>query len=431
MNQKKKLLFFSHAVTMAHFARPLKWIEGINPSDYDIYLASDPKFKNLAPKSGVTFLDLNCIDAAKFGQIVEQAAPIYDAKTFAAHVQEDIELIEQIKPDIVIGDFRHSLSVSCRLKMVKYINLTNAYWSPHIKLSYPLPEAPIVRILGEGFARILLSLFIPIALKINFFKMAFVLRKSFKKAGLKFNDYRQVIVDGDVTVYCDTPELVPLKIQSPQEKFIGPLIWSMPVELPEWWKNLNPNKKRIFITLGSSGHSHSLPMIIQALAKLEVEVIVALAGKRPDLPKLENVFVTDFLPIEDACKNSDLVICNGGSPLVHAALSYGVPTIGIVCNNDQLLNMAHAEKRKAGIMLRYWNLTSDKVTNSVNEILQNPHYRTEAKTIQSEFNSIDVKNRLQNVIEESLDNRGRPTATSKEKPHLFQEKAGLPEKGQF
>ena len=399
MTQRKKLLFFAHAVTMAHFARPLKWIEGLDPELFDIYLASHPKFRNLSPKTGVTFLDLNCIDAVKFEQIVLHAAPIYDAKTFEEHIEEDIRLIEQIQPEVVIGDFRHSLTVSCRVKKTKYINLTNAYWHPGIKLPFPLPEAPIVRILGEGPAKLLLGLFLPLALKINFFKMAFALRKSFLKANLKFTDYRQVITDGDVTLYCDTPELVPLKKQLPHEKFVGPLVWSMPVEVPDWWKTLDPSKRRIFITLGSSGHAHSLPMIIQALEKLDIEIIVALAGKRPKLPTSHNVFVTDFLPIKAACQNSDLVICNGGSPLVHAALSYGVPTIGVVCNNDQLLNMAHIQKRGAGLLLRYWNLNDKKMTTAVNEILNNPHYREQAKKIQTEFDAINVKSRLQNAID--------------------------------
>ena len=402
MTQRKKLLFFAHAVTMAHFARPLKWIEGLDLELFDIYLASHPKFRNLSPRIGVTFLDLNCIDAAKFEQIVVNAAPIYDAETFEEHVQEDIRLIEKVEPDLVIGDFRHSLTVSCRVKKTKYVNLTNAYWHPGIIMRFPLPEAPVVRILGEGPAKLLLSPFLPLALKVNFFKMAFALRKSFKKANLRFTDYRQVITDGDVTLYCDTPELVPLKKQLAHERFVGPLIWSMPVEVPDWWKNLDPKKKRIFITLGSSGLAHSLPMIVQASAKLDVEIVVALAGKRPELPALHNVFVTDFLPIDAACQNSHLVICNGGSPLVHAALSYGVPTIGIVCNNDQLLNMAHIQQRGAGLLLRYWNLSDKKMTTAVNELLNNPRYLQKSKVIQTEFDAIDVKSRLQNVIEESL-----------------------------
>ena len=134
----------------------------------------------------------------------------------------------------------------------------------------------------------------------------------------------------------------------------------------------------------------------------DCEIVVALAGKRPKLPASANVFVTDFLPIDAACQDSDLVICNGGSPLVHAALTFGVPTIGIVCNNDQLLNMAHIRHRGAGILLRYWNLTSEKITDAVNEILDDPQYLRQAQQIRREFEAIDVKARLQHVIDEVM-----------------------------
>jgi UDP:flavonoid glycosyltransferase YjiC (YdhE family) len=179
----------------------------------------------------------------------------------------------------------------------------------------------------------------------------------------------------------------------------------MPIDLPDWWKDLDSSKRRIFITLGSSGQAQSLPMIIRALAKFDVEIIVALAGKRPEIPTPSNVFVTDFLPIDAACQDSHLVICNGGSPLVHSALSYGVPTIGIVCNNDQLLNMVHIQHRGAGLLLRYWNINEEKMTLAVNEILNNPSYLQQSRKIRTEFDAINVKGRLQNAIDQSLDSQ--------------------------
>jgi len=406
--QRKKILFFSHAVTMAHFSRPLKWIEGLDSDLYEIYLASDPKFKSLCSKKDVTFIDITCIDATRFSDTVGRAAPIYDSATFEKHIKEDMQVMDRIRPDLVIGDFRHSLSVSCRLKKIKYVNIANAYWNPGIEMSYPLPEAPVIRTLGEKLATLVLTPFLPLVLKINFFKMVFLLRKPLHEAGLFFSDYRQVITDGDVTLYCDTPGLIPLKNKQAHERFVGPLVWSMPVKLPDWWTSLNPKKKRIFLSLGSSGPTDSLPLIITALSTLDVEVIVALAGKKLDLPPLPNVHVTDFLPLEDACQNSDLIICNGGSPMCHAALTYGVPTIGIVCNNDQLLNMAHIQQQGAGRLLRYWNLTAEKITDTVIEILGNPNYLVSSERIQAEFDSINVKGRLQNVIEEMLGGTNLP-----------------------
>ncbi len=399
---RKKILFFSHAVTMAHFTRPLQWIESLDPAQYDIYLASSLAFRKMLPEKGVTFIEISCIESAKFSKIVNQAGIIYDSATFEKHIDEDLEVMARVKPDLVIGDFRHSLSVSCRLQKVKYMNITNAYWSPDTQMDYPLPEIPIVRKLGEGLANILVKPFIGLALKINFFRMVFEIRKSLKRVSLHFTDYRQIITDGDVTLYFDTSALVPLKKQTPHKRFMGPLIWSSPVALPYWWSQLKANKKKIFLSLGSSGPAHILPRILRSLASFDVEVIVALAGTKMDLPEFDNVHITDFLPMEEVMRQSSLVICNGGSPMCHAALSYGVPSIGIICNNDQLLNMSHIQKRGAGLMLRYWNITEAKICGAVNEIFNNSSYKKASEEIQKEFAEMNVVKGLQDIIKENI-----------------------------
>lgn len=277
---RKKILFFSHAVTMAHFTRPMQWIEALEQNQYDIYFACPLAFKKWIRIENLKWINLECIATAAFADSVNQAGLIYDLATFEKHIEEDIILMNQVQPDLVIGDFRHSLSVSCRRLKIRYINMTNAYWSPHIKMHYPLPEAPIIRKLGERLSRVLLTPFTPFVLKFNFFKMVYILRRPLKSVGLRFNDYRQIITDGDETIYFDTPDLVPIKRQSKNEKFMGPLVWSMPVELPKWWKQLNPQKIRIFIALGSSGNQEVLPLLIKSIAQLDVEIIVALSEKK-------------------------------------------------------------------------------------------------------------------------------------------------------
>jgi UDP:flavonoid glycosyltransferase YjiC (YdhE family) len=62
--------------------------------------------------------------------------------------------------------------------------------------------------------------------------------------------------------------------------------------------------------------------------------------------------------------------------------------------------MAHVQKCGAGLLLRFWNLSEEKLTDAVNEILHEPQYLKHAKIIQAEFAAINVRNRLQHAIEE-------------------------------
>jgi UDP:flavonoid glycosyltransferase YjiC (YdhE family) len=404
--RRKKILFFSHAVTTTHFARPLKWIKELDPSEYEIYLASHPKFRKLCPSTGVTFIDIDCIDDQQFAEKMRRAAPVYDARTFEKHVEDDLHVMDLVQPDLVIGDFRHSLSVSCRLRKLKYVNLTNAYWNPNVALKQPLPEIPLVRKLGDRVPARFLDFLVPFVLRAKFFKMAFLLRKSFRRAKVHFRDYRQVMMDGDMTLFCDPPGLVPLKRQKYYERFVGPMDWSNAANLPEQWVDLDPKKKRIFVSLESAGSAAQLPLIVGALSKLgihiDVDVIIASSGKELGFRSFPNIHFAESLGVEDACQSADLLICNGESSTCYSALIHGVPTIGIVSNNDQLLNMAHIENRGAGRMLRSWNLTEKKLTDAVTDILKNSSYRMNSQSIQYEFDQIDLPGHLRHVLREML-----------------------------
>jgi len=388
---------------LAHLARPLKIIKSLEASEFDIALAADLKYQNLIESIGIVFQPLASIPAELFSDIVDKANPIYSESVFNSHIDEDLKIIEKVKPDIVVGDFRHSLSVSCRLSKVKYVNITNAYWSPEIVSRFPIPEAPAVRILGERFIKLFCMPFVPIIIKFNFFNMAFLVRKSTARIGLKFNDYRNIITDGDVILFCDTPELVPLKQNKPNQFYIGPLIWSMPCEFPAWWPTLAPNKKKILVSLGSSGNLDVLPVIIAGLRSLgeDIHIIVTLSGKKNNLPAFPNVHTVDFLPFDNLEKEFALVIGNGGSPICHASLSWGTPCIGIIFNNDQLLNMIHVQNRGAGVLLRFWNLTAEIIKSTVEHIFSSESYSRSAKSLKKEFENYDLGKIVKKIVTEN------------------------------
>lgn len=401
MYAKKKILFFSHAVTLAHCARPLKWLEYLDLERYDVYFATRANLKHLVPTERVTFIETKCIDPDQFTQIVNNGNPIYSEKVFSEHVEEDIDLIDTIKPDVIIGDFRHSLSVSCRIKKIKYINITNACWSPNTAITPPMPEAPSIRFLGEGIYNFFVAPFISIILKINFRSMATLLNKPMSRAGLKFSDYRDIITDGDVVLFCDTPQMIPLKQKRANELFIGPVIWSMNLPLPSWWHQLTSSRKKVLISLGSSGQAELIPQLIKALAVLDIDLIISLSGKPMAIKTSPNIYVVDFLPIETVMKDISLVICNGGSPMTYAALKEGVPVIGIVCNNDQVLNMAHVQQRGAGVLLRFWNLSDKSIKNHVQNLLEDESYKSAAIAVQKEIQKFNLKDEFDRILVEN------------------------------
>ena len=61
--------------------------------------------------------------------------------TLAAGLVGTLEQVERLfQPDLVIGDFRLSLSVSARVAGVPYIAIANSWWSPFGRPRFELAE---------------------------------------------------------------------------------------------------------------------------------------------------------------------------------------------------------------------------------------------------------------------------------------------------
>ena len=171
------------------------------------------------------------------------------------------------------------------------------------------------------------------------------------------------------TLYADIESLIPMKPLPGNHLFIGPILWSAKVSLPDWWETLPTDKPIVFITLGSSGDSELLPMIIDTLSKMPVTVICVTAKKKLVSKAYSNVFIAEFLPGKEAVKKADVIICNGGSPMVYQSLVENKSVIGIPGNLDQYLMMSLLTAANKGQLIRAGKADAETVHNAVNKAL--------------------------------------------------------------
>lgn len=349
---RKKILFIAEAVTLAHVGRPLSLAQGLDNKQYEVQFACadgyDFCFQGVPfPRSRIA-----SITSRQFLQALAAGKPVYDEATLQAYVDDDLRLLDLLRPDLVIGDFRLSLSVSARLRQIPYITISNAYWSPHVRQHYTVPSLPLTRTLPIWLADPLFRLIRPLA----FASHAVPLNRVRRRHGLASlgSDLRRIYTDADQTLYADIPQLFAPHDMPSRHGYLGAVIWAPPMALPPWWQrpDLDQGKPLIYLTLGSSGQARLLPRILQALATLPVTVLAATAGAM-ELDKVPaNALVAPFLPGDAAARRASLVICNGGSPTSQQALTAGVPVIGIAGNLDQFLNMHGIAAAGAGVLLR-------------------------------------------------------------------------------
>lgn len=394
---RARVLFLAEAVTLAHLARPIELASGLSGAEYEIALACDSRYRSILERLPFRTPPLRSLSSERFLAALARGRPVYDRETLERYVSDDLDLIDAFKPDLVVGDFRLSLSVSARLRQVPYLAISNAYWSPYATQTWPAPSLPYLRWAGTGLSTALFRLARPIAFALHSRPLNQVRRRH----GLPSlgNDLRRVYTDADYTLYADVPELTPTHSLPAHHHYLGPILWSPPTSNPIWWNELPEGPPRIYLTLGSSGASELLPAILDALANLPVAIMVATAGRAGAISHWpRNAFHAEYLPGLEAAARSSLVICNGGSPTTQQALAAGVPVIGIAGNLDQLLNMQAITAAGAGALLRVDGFSKPRLLRLVQTLLIEPRYQHSARQVGNWFAHYPARQRFAQLL---------------------------------
>lgn len=377
---RRRVLFVAEALTLAHAVRLVTLAESLDPSRWDVHLATDPRYGAIIGTLPFPVHLVQSMPSEQFVRAISRGTPIFSESTLAGYVEDDLRLIGQLEPDAVIGDFRISLGVSARVAAIPFVNVTNAYWSPYAKIRHVVPEIEPVRWFGATLGQPLFDVLRPLGHALHTLPVNRV-RRRYGLSPLA-SDFRAALTDGDVVCYADIPEVVPVTSAIPENhRFIGPVPWSPRVPLPEWWDDVvvrAAERPAVYVSLGSSGPPETLQLVLDALESLPVIVIAATAGHARKLRSPGNAFLADYLPGDTVSKLARAVVCNGGSPACYQALAAGKPVVGLATNMDQFLNMAAVEDAGCGRLLRSASCTAESAREAVREAMEDSFLQARA-----------------------------------------------------
>lgn len=395
--QHRRILFFSEAVTLAHVARPIVLANSLEGLGHELAFACNDRYSRFLAGQPWQTLPLRSIDSQQFLRSLAWGTPVYNLPTLHRYVAEDIALIERVKPDLIVGDFRLSLSVSARLVGIPYATITNAYWSPYYRdQSFPLPVLPFTRCLPLSIAQ---ALFDRVRQQ-TFGLHCRPLNRVRLAHGLSpfGRDLRLAYTDADYTLYADAPAMFPVERLPSHHLFLGPILWSPPVPPPPWWHELPSDKPIVYVTLGSSGSPRLMRMVMDALADQPVTVIASTAGAPLPRGIAQNVYAAAYLPGSEAAARSSLVVCNGGSPTSQQALACGVPVLGIASNMDQFMNMAAVVRAGAGEVLRADRISARLIREAIARLLSDADFRRRATWLARSFEELDSRRTFRDFV---------------------------------
>lgn len=376
--ERLKVLFFAEGATLAHVGRPLLLAQGLDSARHEIVFARPASYAWMTATADFKVVDLVCQDGATFARRLERGLPLYDFQVLRQYVAHDLALIDAIKPDVIVGDFRISLGVSARLRSTPYITICDAYWSPERPLRPILPVFGVTRYVPIPVAQGVFGVVAPWALRLHAVPME-RLRAHFGLSALGY-DLRRCYTDADLRLFANLPALFPDIKPSQGADFIGPVAWSPPdrpdLDFPQG------DAPFIYVTMGSSGDPRVLATLIPVLEESGAQVVVATAGKPlPAGMASARTRVFDFLPGDQLCRRASLVVCNGGSPTTNQALCQGVPVLGIASNMDQFLNMRAIEDYGAGLLVRADRAHTQPLRRAVARLLTDAGIRNRARAL--------------------------------------------------
>jgi UDP:flavonoid glycosyltransferase YjiC (YdhE family) len=344
---------------------------------------------------------------------------LYGKRDFARYVQAELSLIHAVKPRLVVGDFRLSLSTSAEIAGVPSAVLINAYWSPHaLRESWPVPDHPILRLLGER----LTAEYFPKAIPRVFERFAAPLDSVRNRHGLgPVGGLLGMLSHADFTLYPDDPWLTPVTGAPASHRYLGPVQWEPPAALPSL-DFPDRNRPLVYVTLGSSGRIDVLPVVVRALAELRVNAVVATAGRAISLASdalPDNVHVHSFVPGSAIARRASVVVSNGGSTTGYQALAEGTPLVGLPSNFDQYLAMDAIERAGAGISVKARRASVANVRAAIQRALSDERLRLSAQAVAERFRAHDSARVFVDLVRRVVFEQSAPTLEGYSEKYLM------------
>jgi MGT family glycosyltransferase len=386
---KKRILMVGDGNFLAHISRLLEVaLELRDRHGHEVVFAAQGAFTRLPREAGFWVEPVYTVEKETTLALAKRAGLVdyrwwYDA--IERSVRSDLEVIDKVRPELVVGDMHWTLHTSAELAGVPYASITNACWTNYdASPLYAFDDHFSTRLLGRRLA----TRFMP-RLKVllaSYWALAY--RRLRRRHGLDPDRARNIfqVIEGDLTLLADVPEYAPTCELPDNVHYVGPILWKSQWKdwtAPRWFRELDPARPTVYFTLGSSGEVDYFRQVRDVFADTRYQVIMTTGGLVAGVDRLpNNIHVLDFAPGLEIMKRSDVVLNHGGNGTIYQAIAAGIPIIGIPAHVDQERNLQRVEDLGFGLKLREKTCTGEKILEAVGEVVRNPRYRQAARELQ-------------------------------------------------
>jgi UDP:flavonoid glycosyltransferase YjiC (YdhE family) len=157
--------------------------------------------------------------------------------------------------------------------------------------------------------------------------------------------------------------------------------------------------------MGSTGKISYIHELVETLSDMGMTVMLATSGRYEQEGFGNTVYIAEYLPGLDACRRSDLVVCNGGTGAIYQAIQAEVPILGIPTNGDQYFAMGSVENNRAGILVRSTHVNSKRIKAASSKLISDNSYKQRCSELKAELNQYDAVTRFTKLVDSLFRNR--------------------------
>lgn len=311
-----------------------------------------------------TFLTLDAQRALSYLMNYERLETIVD---------DEIALLERIKPKLVVGDTRFCLRISSGVCNTKYISLLNANMTPYYD-TVPNQFAQFCQDAVEPFNQLA------------------------RKRGLRFriSSFNDVCI-GETNLICDLEDFLPL-YDFPAERYVytGPILTS--VGAPDTSEAINEIRKQsrtlVYLTLGGTGTARLMELIHSIPTETGTHFVISSA-RRIQAKNAENIHFFEFVPM-DTLSYFDLCVNQGGNGTIYQCIARGLPMVCFPSNPDQYYNSCRVDELGIGQMIDLDDVTPGEILGIIHNLIQ-------SSGIKKNMEPLSVKVKESNSVRRTCD----------------------------
>jgi len=385
---------------LSHVSRPFEVAKVLRARGHEVVFASDGEYMRLPREEGFPVLPARTLDPDHVLRCSRRGrADWWDLAEIERMVEDELRVFDEVRPDLVLGDFRLTLSSSCERFGVPYAAILNASWTNHFDAPLRAPEhLAVTRLLGRRLTTRLL----PIVKATILWLDARPFRRYRARQGLSPRTNIWDVWRGDLNLVVDTPDYGPTRDLPESFRYVGPIVWEPDLPAPEWLSALDPKRPVLYFTMGSTGNARFFELAVELFGGSEFQVVMTTAGLVELAAVPDNVFVADYAPGSALMEVADVVVCQGGNGTIYQALRHGVPIVGIPTMHDQEFNLDRVEALDAGVQLSELRFRPEDLVAAVERLLGEPRFREGARRQQEVLERYDGPSMAATAIEEFL-----------------------------